>query len=181
MKVSKTEIWFETGFQQPKSGLQKNGISIPNSNRWWWLKVVEFSRMAAWKSVVVYSCPRADSTLWGCLVYDPHPIIQQFPSPDKQFSLSSAFFCLVDEVSSPHLHCHPMHFHHWLTWPVSKACSYFLKPMTQCIMCLVDCVKHLLQFIPQITMIRMLFRSSSSPKNTGVNRCTSFLSWPISM
>jgi len=29
MKASKTENWFQTGFQQVKFGLLKNGINIP--------------------------------------------------------------------------------------------------------------------------------------------------------
>ena len=33
MKVTKTEIRFKTGFQQPKTGLpKKTGINIPNFN-----------------------------------------------------------------------------------------------------------------------------------------------------
>ena len=32
MKVSKTKNRFKTGFQQPKTGLQKNGFNIPSNN-----------------------------------------------------------------------------------------------------------------------------------------------------
>ena len=33
MKAGKTENQFETGFQQPKTGLPKNGINISTINR----------------------------------------------------------------------------------------------------------------------------------------------------
>jgi len=32
MKVSKTENWFKTGFQQPKTGLPKNCFNIPTDD-----------------------------------------------------------------------------------------------------------------------------------------------------
>jgi len=40
MKASKTKNRYPTGFQQPKSGLQKNGINIPSPNISWTLVIL---------------------------------------------------------------------------------------------------------------------------------------------